>query len=1328
MGQAPRLDTDLRGMAATIADCRSLEQRSRDLHRALKAFRGTDAVIEAIDLFGIRSTAQLNELMRQATGYLSRFFDSHLIADGGGRILFEAEATPSPGTEVDESRVATPAFSSHVDISELLRVDSPPATGARSQAGGEGDGRVTPVSAPSFRGRSFVEMVRVQDIELRAFVHPFIMDSIDVSGASESTAEQVRASSTGGGRPTFYLVGIVDNSEFQSAAIRLRLSLVIYATLLLLALLTLLPLLWFWTAGDRWIIGRLGLAGVCATPVVGVVLLVVLACGMVTNRIDGQVLDSTMENVADRMVELFDQELRKEIRGLQGRVRRLLARADSEARRRRLEGRMHVWQTMNTGRVQLSQLERTFYCDDADRALPYRPLFRDLNAMLLDDQGGQLVCWSNGALIRTPKLPLQFRAYFQMPKGGALWRLPTGREQPVGCRVRDPQDEESLIPCIVDRLPERSKRLVALAHPSNPSAAIVEVPYFLERIDSVVRADVQTVLGVNTGRPGKPVAAAGVRLNSLDRAVPPEHVDFAVIDRETGDTLFHSEEGLAMTTNFVEDVDGSPALWSLLHARARDTIDLVYAGIPIRAHVRPLREGMPWVLVVYRGHELEDRLMAVTTALSIFFTLKWLIVTVALAVLVPLVIHWCRPEMLTGVPASLGRVMGMSSGLRWTAGGSLALALALLLHSPWLTWTPWPAANPWLPWNPWNPWNPESAWNPWRAFPFFALYAVVAAVAFVVYSVLGVGESTPGNRYGAGTFRRVLVLAAVIVCLAVVPAGLWFGHQRAALGVGVNDYLVDRTLESVARARENYRLDRLNEFGAGEAPTGDRMLRRFHEEPEPDESWLYAALRPIVGFSTLSNELMIYRALPPATADGVASLYGAFSRTFGYDVRWPFPEMHLGPLSVLSFIWLLLMVVLVGGVAYFICAISTIVRGRRGGVVELPHAEGVLDRLKNGACLHLLHGLIVVYRSDGDRRRFIGELKQRAKSVAASTNTKKPLYVFEDLEKVLEDSVEGRAAFDKLERLVEQRYLILMWSRVVPDYRYSDRFGPTDRWFRNRHGDGDARRSRWSDVASRFRSYVLHDCESHEKRFHREMRNATTASLSPADRRVIERVTETMQTESVTNPELLHDAVGVVQGVAADLASERIQAADACTLALTRFRLRASSYFNSVWERSTHDERLQLYALARGCPKRSGKSVATPARLWYQSGVEKGGEATDEETVQDRLGRVHAGHAGPPRTGGLAGEGRTTAGPAGRAAGEGRAGHRRGDRRDGPGDHRGRSADEGRAGGRSEGAGTARRRPGAVLARGAVGTCGIEGVMGWTPPLEASQCAKVELL
>ena len=378
------------------------------------------------------------------------------------------------------------------------------------------------------------------------------------------------------------------------------------------------------------------------------------------------------------------------------------------------------------------------------------------------------------------------------------------------------------------------------------------------------------------------------------------------------------------------------------------------------------------MLIVYRGHEIEDRLMALTTALAIFFTLLSLVVAALFAIPVPLLIRWGRPEMLEGVACSLGRLMGMSSRFRWTVGSSLALALVFLLYSPWLTWSPWPTANPWLPW---NPWNPDSSWNPWRAFPFFAAHAVIVAVALVVYSSLGTGKPTASCRYGAGTIRRVLVLAAVIICLAVVPAGLWFGYQRAALGVAMNHYLVDRTLESLGGAREAYRLDRLREFGAGEARAGDRMVHRLNEEPAPHESWMYAALRPLVGFSMLSNELMIYRSLPPPTPGEVASLYGTFSRTFGYDVRWPFPELHLGPLSVVSLIWLLLMVILVGGLAYFICAICTIVGGRRGGVVELPDAQVLLnDPKKVGRSSDRPLRVIVLYRNAEDRAAFSEEL------------------------------------------------------------------------------------------------------------------------------------------------------------------------------------------------------------------------------------------------------------------------------------------------------------------------------------------------------------------
>ena len=89
------------------------------------------------------------------------------------------------------------------------------------------------------------------------------------------------------------------------------------------------------------------------------------------------------------------------------------------------------------------------------------------------------------------------------------------------------------------------------------------------------------------------------------------------------------------------------------------------------------------------------------------------------------------------------------------------------------------------------------------------------------------------------------------------------------------------------------------------------------------------------------------------------------------------------------------------------------------------------------------------------------------------------------------------------------------------------------------------------------------------------------------------------------------------------------------------------------------------------------------------------GAATDEETLQDRARHIHGQQ---PGAGGLAGEGRATAGAAGRVAGEGGTGHRRSDRRHGPGDGRSGAADERRGGGGAEGAGAPRSRPGGVLA------------------------------
>ena len=740
----------------TVTDCRSLCERNRDLHDALHAWasdaqaggeahsgggaipaasipaaavpipvaaasipaavpipavRRTQAVeslIEVLDLFGVRSTVSLDELLTNATGHLSTFFDSHLIADSQGRILFESDAS-TPLTEADESHVATPAFSNHVDISALLRI--PPARGAgrnetppRSGRSADDDGAARSSSLELRRTESFVETIRIENIELRMFVHPFILNDIN-GGDSERNSTEDRASST------FYMVGIVDSEEFESDAIRLRLSLVINATLIVLVILTLCPLFWFWTAGDRLTLGPWALAAVCATPVVGVVLFVVLACGVVTNRIDERVLDDVMTNVADRIVRLFDWELHKEIVDLRGAVPYLRTARNPHD---------------TDDPEKLNELEKKFYCDKSDRDLGYEPgkEYRE-SSFLIDEDGKQAACLSDGRLTRTPKLDLKFREYFKQPKEGVLWRpkrvVPT-RDAP--CSSPRATDKKSLIPCLVpgpieswhrqyERGPRPGSILVTLRstlffHLLNlmglvrPTAErLAEVSYFLERIDSVVRGDVQTVLAISAcgdsrlpaGCDQGSVAAAGARLNSLDRAVPPSHVDFAVVDRQTGTTLFHSDDDFAMVTNFAEDVGGDPALWTLLRAGGSGTISLVYAGIPVRAHVRPLREGMPWALIVYRGHEIEDRLTSVTTALTAFFTLLPLFVLTILAGTV-YVVYLCNHAWIASLPICLGRVMAAGSdslsvrpGFRWATTG---LTLAFLVWTSLLFFLTYP--------------------------------------------------------------------------------------------------------------------------------------------------------------------------------------------------------------------------------------------------------------------------------------------------------------------------------------------------------------------------------------------------------------------------------------------------------------------------------------------------------------------------------------------------------------------------------------------------------------------------------------------------------------
>ncbi len=1124
--RSPSLAAGSGGITATVTDCRRLEDRSPELYRALKSFHGSDGVIGAVDLFGTRSEADLEALMNEATGYLSRFFDDHFIADADGLILFDAEAPNLSEAEDDESRAATPGFAGYVNISDLLRGQSPADRLGEADLGGVRNESASESAAPvlSSRGRSFVRLVGVGDIDFRAFVHPFVLDGVTVSDGSVSSTAVTRTL-----RPTFYLVGIIDDREFRSAAIRLRLGDVTNATLLLLGLLTLTPLLWYWTAGDRVVIGRFALLGVCTIPLVGIVLFTVLACAVKTNRVDEHALDGALEQVSNRIVALFDRELHGEIRRLKRREPELLERAERRERQQRPDERgslRSLPRIVPPGDRTLTPLERVFYCDDADRQVDYDPDAPEIwSASLLDDDGRQNACLSEpgrGRTTRTPPLSLAFRDYFRGPKDGVLWRSPSGpRSRPVEeCHLTEEQDDESLIPCLVDALPGSLPDPLRRRFSVGGLADGFEVSYFLDRIDSVVGGRITTILAIDTGRTETPVAMAAVSLNTLDRAVPPSHLDFAVVDRETGRTLFHSDDELAMTTYFVDDTGRDPALRSLLRSGARDTLDLDYAGIPVRAHIRPLRTGMPWALVVYRGHALEDRLAALTTALAALYTLLPMFLVAVLIGLVLLIWNCWAPGSLLPVPIVLGGIMAAGPRRLVLAAATVCAAavcagVLLLLFGASLSWL-------------------RMVWTGWRwVLPFLAVLLQVAAGVLVVSRTRAPAgsPSDPGDRTTMGRVFRLVFLAFV---LGVVPSMLWFGHHRVALGVGLNHYLMDATLESIDRAREEYRRDMLRRHGASAAPPGDRTQRRWPEEQMLQESWLDRTVRPIVTSSELANRLMTYRALPPAVGSTAASLQEAFTRTFGYAIDSPPRVLSAADLDLWRLlakaVGLLLFLAPIVLYAYSVCAVCTVVGRRRRGLVELPSADPSRQAPGAPQASPLKNArrplrVIVVYsnlqRDDDAIRKLTERLGFLPSSVSlqekAVSGTKRVVHrargsdgrtllcVFGDLKAVLADGFDGRALLDELERRTKDGSDVLIWSRVVPDYRYSDRLDPADRWFDRGRANDAAWRDRWNDLARDF--HVMRSDASED---------------------------------------------------------------DEC----------AASVFNQAWNESTHDERLQLYALA----------------------------------------------------------------------------------------------------------------------------------------------------
>ena len=125
--------------------------------------------------------------------------------------------------------------------------------------------------------------------------------------------------------------------------------------------------------------------------------------------------------------------------------------------------------------------------------------------------------------------------------------------------------------------------------------------YRLEPVYSFTDGRWETMLALR--RPGKlgdgepPFVYMSTQLLSLYGTVLPEGFGFAIVDGD-GNVLYHADERRNLAENFLTECDGDRWLRAALRATSGRTGDVPYMGVEHRMHVAPI-EGTPWALVTF---------------------------------------------------------------------------------------------------------------------------------------------------------------------------------------------------------------------------------------------------------------------------------------------------------------------------------------------------------------------------------------------------------------------------------------------------------------------------------------------------------------------------------------------------------------------------------------------------------------------------------------------------------------------------------------------------------------------------------------------------------
>lgn len=570
-------------------------------------------------------TFSMSDLAKTISSNLSGHFNQFMIVDDEGDILYESEGTAEAESNnpkrYNRSLNSSAIHINHINVVGLIRgvqVNSRPSDASTLM-----QGEVESGAADSSVGiHSRISDFRAAGTNFRALIHP-VQTSLPAHSQSEPGGR--RSSSVGldqRGAP-LYLIGIVSEKKLRSDSLRLRQSVATDAVLLLVLLASALSLLWLWTAGPRLSLSYRQFLLLYATGILTCSLVTLYAYQYTARAFDSYAFDRVLESISNSISIKFEQDIFAKQTALSTTLIDLRKELEDES-------------TENDGsaasmRSDESSKEAAYWCYQSK----YEPFGVRLpefeSAFLLDQKGWQSICATSTG-VRSPRVNLWFRNYFKVPYRNQAWDLSSASG--VGKRADETNDWTLGTSRKSDPLPIYISRITSIL--DGAVETVISAPAFVG--DNRPSEEVALTKGADRASSEEPqVVAMVTRLSSLEDSVLPPLFGYLLAENSSGRILYHSDNDRALATNIYREIDNNVHLEATIKAKSVSSVfSTTYNGQPVRAHVSPLHESVPWTLMVYRSHELED------TASSMLITRSAMILYPIVGVLFLLTVYTTR--------------------------------------------------------------------------------------------------------------------------------------------------------------------------------------------------------------------------------------------------------------------------------------------------------------------------------------------------------------------------------------------------------------------------------------------------------------------------------------------------------------------------------------------------------------------------------------------------------------------------------------------------------------------------------------------------------------